>query len=334
MTDFSAAGAARVDGCILCRGTEFLPVADRDRHGNELRTVLCEGCGFVFTSPRPSQAEVDHFYRSDYRREYKDSYSPKPKHVYRAGKVALSRLAYLKPLLKPNARVLDVGAGGGEMLYLLKEMGLTVQGIEPNLGYGGTARDVLGLPVQVTSYKAAEVEPLSMDVVTSFHVLEHLLDPVEALSIFSRWLKDDGQILIEVPNVFSRCQWPQSRYHRGHLQHFSASTLSLAGHLAGLVAVDSFTSEDGGNVMVVFRKAPDAAAHRLVAGVLPGHAARVKAHLTQHTPLRHFFTLAPWKRPLERAVDRLAEKVSLGSMSSGQEVLKAVSSRLTTVTLA
>lgn len=304
----ASAAAETVSSCLLCQSTSFVPVAHRDRHGQPLTTVLCEGCGFVFTHPRPTRAEVDHFYRADYRREYKQSFTPRPKHVYRAGRVALERLDYLLPLLKDGDHVLDVGAGGGELLFILRELGHRVQGIEPNLGYGGAARDFLGLPVQVAGYHEAQVEPGSQHVITSFHVVEHLLDPVDALSVFAGWLHEDGLLLIEVPHVLSNCQWPQSRYHRGHLQHFSAATLALAGRLAGLHAVDSFTSADGGNLMVIFRRADSTPA---APAVLPGHAARVLRHLRGHTARRHALSLSPWLRPLRRLRDRVAEGLQL-----------------------
>lgn len=319
MTLFSSSHPAS-SSCFLCGSPgPLIPVATHDRHGKPLSTALCEHCGIVTTEPRPTPAEVDHFYRADYRREYKQSYTPKPRHVLRAGRVALDRLHYLLPLLESGDAILDAGCGGGELLFLLRELGFEADGLEPNVGYGTAARDYLNLPVQVTGYQDASVQPQSRDVIVSFHVLEHLLDPVDALRTFGSWLKPDGIMLIEVPNVFARCQWPGSRYHRGHLQHFSASTLAFAGRKAGLISIDSFTSDDGGNLMQVFAKAqPDSVASPTCTG---SHARRVKSHLQEHTALSHALSSAPYVRPLKKMLSSLSERTALYRSRSARDIL-------------
>jgi 2-polyprenyl-3-methyl-5-hydroxy-6-metoxy-1,4-benzoquinol methylase len=305
--------------CDLCGHTHFLIVSDRDRHGQPLQTVVCHDCGLVSTNPRPTDEELEQFYREEYRKSYKQAVKPKPKHVYRAGRVALERLSYLLPLLRPGQSVLDMGAGGGELLFLLRGLGYAVQGIEPNLGYGGSARDTLGLPVQVTHYQHAKVEPGSLDVVTCFHVLEHLAHPIEALSIMGGWAKPGGLLLIEVPNVMSRCQWPSSRYHLGHLHHFSSSTLCLAGQKAGLTPVDTFTSSDGGNLMVVFRK--DEAPAIKLGAIIPGHALRVLKHLQGHTAMNHLLSRHPYLRPWAKLFSRIQERAALMRHQDAHSIL-------------
>jgi 2-polyprenyl-3-methyl-5-hydroxy-6-metoxy-1,4-benzoquinol methylase len=296
--------------CELCGNSLFVIVADQDRLGNPLQTVVCHSCGLVSVNPRPSDEDIDQFYRDEYRKSYKQSLQPKLKHVYRAGRVALNRLSYLLPLLHQSRTVLDLGAGGGELLFMLRGLGFDVQGIEPNTGYGDAARDVLGLPVQVTTYQQAQVELESCDMVTCFHVLEHLPHPVDALAAMVRWMKPEGLLLIEVPHVMSRCQWPHSRHHIGHLHHFSSSTLALAGQKAGLRAVDVFTSGDGGNLMVVFRKNPGGSA-KAMPSTIPGHAQRVISHLRTHTALAHLLSPHPYVRPLERMCSHLGEHLAL-----------------------
>ncbi len=299
----------KLNPCELCHGTDFTLIADKDRDHHPLPTVVCHGCGLVFTNPRPSDTELEDFYRESYRIEYKQSAQPQLKHVYRAGLVALERLDYLLPLLETSHRLLDLGSGGGELLYILRGLGFSVEGIEPNIGYGSVARDSYGLPIQITHYREAKVEPRSLNIVTAFHVLEHLPHPVEALATLGSWIQDDGLMLIEVPHVFSRCQWPQSRYHKGHLYHFSSSTLAKVGQKAGLVLTDSFTSHDGGNLMAVFRK--PAHPTPTMTGVIPGHAQRVLKHLRDHTALSHAVTHRPYTRPFQKLAQRLRERLEL-----------------------
>ena len=130
--------------CEVCQGTHFTTLATTDRDGKALGTVICEGCGLVFTNPRPTPEAVKAYYKDAYRVEYKASLQPSPRHVYRAGQVAVERVGYLKPLLSPGCKVMDLGAGGGELLYMLRSQGYEAQGIEPNEGNGEFARTVLG----------------------------------------------------------------------------------------------------------------------------------------------------------------------------------------------
>lgn len=295
--------------CPLCQGETFQTVAEKDRDGQPLRTVLCGDCGLVFTNPRPSPQEVAAFYQDSYRVLYKQARRPSARHVYRAGQVALKRLGRLRPLLSEHSRVLDLGAGAGELLFLLRAAGHDISGIEPNLGYGDFAREDLGLPVQAGGYQDAQVDPASQDLVTAFHVVEHLEDPVDALRIMASWVRPGGRILIEVPNVLSACQWPSSRFHLAHLFNFSQATLAMTGRRAGLTVLEQHTSPDGGNVTCVFER-PETA-FEMPDGKIPGHASQVAAFLREHNTLRHALTLAPYTRPFAKLRRRASERAAL-----------------------
>jgi 2-polyprenyl-3-methyl-5-hydroxy-6-metoxy-1,4-benzoquinol methylase len=133
--------------CNLCDGKEVSILSNRSRSGKPLRTVICQACGLVWSDPRPH--DVRQFYEEEYRLSYKHTYSPKPKHVLRAGHVALSRFDKIEQLLSSRKAVLDVGTGGGEFAYLLQSLGHSVSGIEPNRGYAGYSIHEYGLTVQV-----------------------------------------------------------------------------------------------------------------------------------------------------------------------------------------
>lgn len=326
LTSTSDSAVHVITQCEVCHGSHFTTLETTDREGRALGTVLCEGCGLVFTNPRPTPEAVKAYYKDAYRVDYKASLQPSPRHVYRAGQVALGRMRYLKPLLSPGCRVLDLGAGGGELLYLLRSLGYEASGIEPNEGYGEFARTVLGLSVQLGGYQEAKVEPGSMDVVTAFHVVEHLEHPVEAMRVMKSWLRPGGQLLVEVPNVASTCQWPGSRFHFAHLYNFSPKTLPMAGRMAGLEVVRTFTSEDAGNVMCVYRR-PEVETE-VGSGAIPGHAAEVGALVRGHTALKHAFTAAPYVRPVERLLRRGREKKVLAKMQDPRALLDAAAGQV------
>ena len=309
-----------VEHCELCLGTHFTVVGLRDRAGKQLRTVVCEGCGLVFSDPRPSTAHIDDYYREHYRVAYKHAWQPRLKHIYRGGQVAQQRLRYVTPFLTPGCSVLDFGSGGGEFVFMLRELGYDARGIEPNVGYAEYSRDALGIPVQIGGFTAASVEDDSLDLITLFHVAEHLEHPVEAFRKASGWLRVGGRLYIEVPNIESQCTWPSSRFHRAHLYNFNAATLAHAGRCAGLNPVSTFSSSDGGNVTAVFEKTN--CASETLPTKLPGNAERVRRILGGHNSLMHFFKTHPYVRPLKKLQRYFHECRAIAGFTDGQQLLR------------
>jgi 2-polyprenyl-3-methyl-5-hydroxy-6-metoxy-1,4-benzoquinol methylase len=214
---------------------------------------MCERCGLIYADPLPF--DVKEYYSEDYRLDYKGAYIPKPKHVLRAGLVALDRLGRLgHGVLPQSGSLLDVGSGGGEFVYLCRSLGLAARGIEPNRGYATYSMRELGLEVELAR-SDAELPAGTMDVVTMWHVLEHIDDPSSALANMGRTLKRGGLLVVEVPNIRAVCQAPGSTFHAAHIFSFSPRTLEALAIGAGLEKVSLALSPDGGNVMLVCRPA-------------------------------------------------------------------------------
>lgn len=291
--------------CDVCGATDVDELSRKDRDGSYLRTVICRSCGLVFSDPRPDSGEVRDYYEHSYRLDYKETYQPKARHVYRAGKVALDRVRRLALILRSGCRVLDVGAGGGEVVYVLRALGYEASGFEPNEGYARFASGVLKLPVTHGFYQQARIEPGSQDVVTMFHVVEHFESPSDALRRARQWLRPDGRLLVEVPNVEAVCQWPHSRFHRAHLYNFSPATLEMAGRKAGYSVMSSLLSPDGGNITVLFHKSNTPAP---ASGGIPGNYERVRSIVLRHTPLRHLFSAHPYSRLIRKVAAQVEER--------------------------
>lgn len=105
--------------------------------------------------------------------------------------------------LMPGARVLDVGCGSGLLLLILYEIGFrNVEGIDP---YYSSDRLIGGkVPVyRRTLAEHIEHNPEPYDVLMYHHVLEHVADPEEELSLAKRLLKRGGRVLVRLPLVGS-----------------------------------------------------------------------------------------------------------------------------------
>jgi 2-polyprenyl-3-methyl-5-hydroxy-6-metoxy-1,4-benzoquinol methylase len=310
MTSFRLFEPTRAEmGCAVCGGHDATVVGLRGRDGEALRSVACRQCGLVWSDPRPH--DVRQFYEHDYRQAYKKVFTPRPKHVLRAGRVALDRWSRIRDLLRPGARVLDVGSGGGEFAHLLARLGCRVTGIEPNIGYAEHAARSYGLDVRRGFVDEVAIEPQSIEVVTIWHVLEHTEDPLAVLRQLRRVLVPEGRLVVEVPNIEATCQSPRSTFHAAHLVHFNVATLSALAARAGLRVVRHALSPDGGNLTMVLQ--PDAHAVELQAPAkaLPGNYERVVAVLAAHRPLAHALRPATAWRALRRIGRALGERVAL-----------------------
>jgi SAM-dependent methyltransferase len=104
--------------------------------------------------------------------------------------------------LPPAARVIDVGAGRGRLVAALQARGHDAVGIEPSRASSAAAA-AQGLPVESLALEHASFPPGSADLVILWHVLEHLDRPGEALARVRPWVKDDGRLVIAVPNLGS-----------------------------------------------------------------------------------------------------------------------------------
>ena len=164
---------------------------------------MCDSCGLVWTNPRPSDEEIDRYYARHYRLDYARQLAPSPRKLLRGFFGAEERRQALAHLLSTGTRVLDVGCGAGEFVFLLRQHGLEATGIEPGEEFAEVSRIALRVPIQTATVDAATVAPRSQDVVTMFHMLEHVADPRHVLAAVRSWLREAGTLVVEVPNVVS-----------------------------------------------------------------------------------------------------------------------------------
>lgn len=175
--------------------------------------------GYYHIDPIPGPSELSDFYQSNYPE------------LLQEGEVAkgLSRLmgedeqadrerqwrratwytdvqALIESINSGASRVLDVGAGTGEFLLYMQDEGYEVVGIEPSARISERARSK-GIEMHCTTIEEYEEGSRnSFDVVTLFHVLEHVPNPIEVIKVAHSLLKPGGIIVVKVPNEFNPLQ--------------------------------------------------------------------------------------------------------------------------------
>jgi len=163
----------------------------------ELREDL--GYGLLKTLPVPT--DLDRYYRSEDYISHTDGRRSLFEKAYQLAKRhTLSRKEKLiRNCLKRPGNLLDIGAGTGDFLAYAKQKGWNTMGTEPNAKARERARDK-GIPLLGDT---ASLPDASFDVVTLWHVLEHVADLDRQLSELKRICKPNGWIVVAVPNYRS-----------------------------------------------------------------------------------------------------------------------------------
>ena len=178
--------------CPSCGGGSARIIANRDGKTNEtLITVSCSDCGLGRIDPLPTDQELAEWYAKQYRQAYKSAVQPALRHVLRAGRNAQQRWQWLlqnsdgllNDKLAHSKQSLDIGSSSGEFVYLLHTLGFKAKGIEPHEGYATYARNRLGIDVNngTLQHCLSGEASQSLDLISMFHVLEHLPEPIPAL---------------------------------------------------------------------------------------------------------------------------------------------------------
>jgi len=218
------------------------------RHDPAATVWRCSTCDLVYGSPRPSGDELAHYYATTYRDEYG---AVAPEELRRIGlDDAAARARRLTNYLQPTASILDVGAGVGTFLAAIAGRVGAATGVEPDERSRVYIGDELGLPAVAT---LSELERGSeFDLITLFHVLEHVLDPASFLRELAALLRPGGALVIEVPNiddalvsVYRSAVYRAFYFQKAHLYYFSATTLARASAEAGLSGKVSFVQRYG-----------------------------------------------------------------------------------------
>lgn len=242
--------------CPACasRGGTILSTQD-GKTREPLVVVQCASCGLGHIEPMPTPAALEAWYTNHYRQDYKGAVSPRLSHVLRAARIVLQRWDWARSqaLFQMPARSLDIGASSGEWVYLLHSLGVAARGVEPHQGYSAFGRETLGIDVVAGTLqqRLPEMPDGGFDLVSMFHVLEHLPEPVRALRDIARLLSPQGLLFIEVPDVAGMSS-PKNTFFRAHTLYFSAHSLRSLAQAAGFeVVADNF--REGGNLRVLLR---------------------------------------------------------------------------------
>lgn len=225
------------DGCLYdivcnnCKGSEFqreLKLKDYFLTQEEFEIISCKGCGLSITYPQPDKNVIYKYYDSDEYISHSDkrrTFFDKVYHLIRSFTLNW-KLSLVKKYVDCG-KILDFGCGTGYFLDICQKGGFEVYGVEPNEKARGNLVNK-GIVVKERIEEFSEDE--KFDVITLWHVLEHLYEPKDFMFKASRYLNKYGYLIIAVPNKNSFDAKYYDAYWAGydvprHLYHFTRKDL-------------------------------------------------------------------------------------------------------------
>ena len=255
-------------GCPLCNTETKTIVYDQLQLAGAF-IVKCDQCTHIYTLQN-NQIETDELYSTEVYKIVENRHSLFDKILnWEYGKV-VKTINRLKP---QKGFLLDFGCGKGKFGSIAKSKGWQVKCIETALERALYAKNIYGLDVDTRPYLTGKLFTNDFDVLTLFHVLEHLPAPKTSLTeLIKHNLKKDALVVIEVPNINS---WQSAIAGKNwmhldvshHFHHFTTlnlerfaselqlqtiKTSSFSMHLGVLGMIDSFLKLAGYKKNIIY----------------------------------------------------------------------------------
>lgn len=216
--------------CPICDSNSFHPfltTQDYTVSQKDFQLQQCSSCSFVVTSPRPDQDSISEYYKSEKYISHSGGRKNLMDKVYiQARYITLKWKHELISQFKKSGSILDYGCGTGEFLHFMQIKNWKGSGVEPS----ETARSKAIELTKTEIFDHLKSTKDKFDVITLWHVLEHVHDLNRKIDELITHLKDDGIIFIAVPNRESEDAKKYKNFWAGydvprHLWHFSQSNM-------------------------------------------------------------------------------------------------------------
>lgn len=223
--------------CPVCNSADFknvLLAKDYTVSGETFAIVECNACSLRFTQNVPVEALISPYYQSENYISHTNTskglinrlYQAVRKRTLRQKRKLVERLAG-----KKSGQLLDVGSGTGAFVNEMKQHGWQVTGLEPDTHAATMAKQLYDIELKSIN-QFYHLPADSFDVITLWHVMEHVHDLAAYVQQLKLLLKKDGKLFIAVPNYTSKDAAIYNEYWAAydvprHLYHFSPGSMKV-----------------------------------------------------------------------------------------------------------
>ena len=220
--------------CYLCKSDKYCKRAGSVRDNSNLDILECGNCGLVYLSSL-DHIQDEHYEESGMHGDEAPNIDNWLKETEFDDK---RRYDFVKEKIT-NKNVLDFGCGAGGFLEMAKQSAMSVSGIELERALQSSFQErKLNI---FSNLNEAQEKNEKYDIITAFHVVEHLQNPKDILMELSQLLEEGGEMIVEVPNsddalltLYENKAFQNFTYWSQHLYLFNQKTLSELVKQAGL----------------------------------------------------------------------------------------------------
>ncbi|MFQ3212747.1 MAG: 2-polyprenyl-3-methyl-5-hydroxy-6-metoxy-1,4-benzoquinol methylase [Marivirga sp.] len=221
--------------CPVCSSdniTNHSVIKDHSVSKESFVIMLCDNCNFQFTNPRPDHSQIARFYQSQNYISHTNKGNNPINLLYKIVRnySTAQKIKLIKTITnRKNGKIFDYGIGTGYFLKAIEQAGWRVTGLEPDTAARNLAEKSTGITIHSDLSKIIDNNE-KFDLITLWHVLEHVHDVNEVFIKLKTLLKEKGKMLIAVPNVDSfdnnlfQEHWAAYDVPR-HLYHFNQESM-------------------------------------------------------------------------------------------------------------
>ncbi len=220
--------------CPICKTQSFEPFVtckDYTVSVQNFNIVSCNNCNFKFTNPRPEDEKLGDYYKSEDYISHSNTNKGIISKLYKSVRnYTLKKKLILISKYVSRGTILDYGCGTGMFLKVCQDAGWKSFGMEPDEGARKIASE-MGLNMfsdkeRIQTYIGTE----KFDIITLWHVLEHVTDLEKTLNFFKEKLNQNGALIIAVPNYACYDAKHYKEYWAAydvprHLYHYEIETI-------------------------------------------------------------------------------------------------------------
>lgn len=230
--------------CGICKRNQVLISHIRHLNRSYYRCVSCDHEWLATSNDRENVRSFELAQNAIFEDDSHGLFSPFSQYI--SANVAKDRMNFLKRFLK-SGKLLEIGPGGGEVMLAAKKEGFDIEGVECSENLVRHLELTTSSTIYHGILESIDFGMTKFDAVLSFHVLEHVPNPIQHLQYAYKNVKNEGYLILATPNSSSwdrrifKKRW--TGYTIAHINLFSRYSIELCFQSAGWRIIQVTTNE-------------------------------------------------------------------------------------------